>query len=130
MGMCLESFGKMSVEVRRESFIIHPSYGYKGEGDEEKHDDTTTFGTRWREEPHPEFMLEDLGDLIKALKDARRYLHRNRPETEMKAFLLRSKWKSKLFAGEERWFVPGIGGMYPMQLVDAYCCQKELEDNR
>lgn len=57
MGMCLEDFGKMAVEVRRESFIIHPSY----EGD-------------MGDMPHPEFMLTDLDDLIAALQDAKDYI--------------------------------------------------------
>jgi hypothetical protein len=73
MGMCLDGFGKMAVEVRRESFIVHPTYGYKGEDDEE-HDDSSTFLTRWRESVHPEFLLADLDDLIRALEEAREYL--------------------------------------------------------
>jgi hypothetical protein len=77
MGMCLDGSGKMSVEVRRESFIIHPSYGYKGVDDEER-DDSSTFLTRWRESVHPEFMLEDLDDLIRALEEAKAYLARTR----------------------------------------------------
>jgi hypothetical protein len=52
MGMCLDDFGKVSVEVRRESFIVHT-------------DDA---------DAHPEFLLTDLDDLIAALADARRYL--------------------------------------------------------
>lgn len=74
MGMCLEDFGKMSIEVRRESFIVHTSYGYT---DDEQHDDSS-FGKHWREAGHPEFMLEDLDDLIAALQDAKRYLNRTR----------------------------------------------------
>jgi hypothetical protein len=73
--MILEDFGKMSIEVKRESFVVHPSYGYKGnEGDE--HDDSSSFHTDWREKPHPEFMLKDLDDLIMALKDAKSYLRK------------------------------------------------------
>jgi hypothetical protein len=75
--MCLDDFGKMSIEVNRESFTIHPSYGYKGE-DGDEHDDSSTFLTNWREQPHPEFLLEDLDNLIKALKDAKRYLRKTR----------------------------------------------------
>ena len=30
MDFCLEGKGKMRVEVRRESFIIHTAYGYTG----------------------------------------------------------------------------------------------------
>lgn len=52
MVMCLDDFGNVSVEVRRESFILHT-------------DDA---------EAHHEFPLSDLDDLIAALKDARRYL--------------------------------------------------------
>jgi hypothetical protein len=77
MGMCLDDVGKISIEVRRESFVVHPSYGYKGE-DGEDHDDSSTFMTSWRENPHPEFALEDLDDLIKALTDAQSYLKRTR----------------------------------------------------
>jgi hypothetical protein len=54
MGMCLEEFGDVSIEVRRESFIIHSS----------------------AEGPHPEFLLTELPNLILALEDARAYLVR------------------------------------------------------
>lgn len=79
MGMCLEDFGKMSIEVRRESFIIHTGYGYKGE----EHDDSS-FGKHWRESGHPEFMLEDLDNLIAALKDAKHYLQGRRVDMKTK----------------------------------------------
>ena len=72
MGMCLKGVGKMSVEVRRESFVVHPSYGYKGEDDSEP-DDSSTFQTHWRKSEHPEFLLADLNDLIAALEEARHY---------------------------------------------------------
>jgi hypothetical protein len=68
MGMCLEEFGRVSVEVRRESFIIHPN-------DEA--------WQAWRHgqglpDPHPEFYLSDLDDLIAALEDARDYIKNGR----------------------------------------------------
>jgi hypothetical protein len=52
MGMCLDGTGQFSVEVRRESFRLH-------------FDDT--------EFPHPEFMLNEMDDLISALIEAREY---------------------------------------------------------
>lgn len=52
MGMCLRDFGKISVEVRRESFIVHID----------------------NDDPHPEYMIEDLDDMISALTYARGYL--------------------------------------------------------
>jgi hypothetical protein len=42
MGMCLEDFGHVSIEVRRESFYVHTDY------------------ESWKGEPHPELMLADL----------------------------------------------------------------------
>jgi len=75
MGMCLEGKGRMSVEVRSShgSFVVHPSYGY--EGDKHTPDrPSDTFGKDWREAPHPEFLLEDLDDLITALEEAREYV--------------------------------------------------------
>lgn len=80
MGMCLEGQGKMSVEVRRESFIVHPSYGYTRDPDgvQVHTADADHFGKHWREHGHPEFMLEDLDDLIASLEEARAYLRRTR----------------------------------------------------
>ncbi len=75
MGMCLDGKGKMSVEVRRESFVVHPSYGYTKD---EEHDDSSAFATSWRESPHPEFLIEDLDDLIRSLIEAREYLVKTR----------------------------------------------------
>lgn len=68
MGMCLEEFGGVSIEVRRESFIIHaePRLG-DGKTD-----------LRWVENPHPELPLRELDNLIRALKDAKRYLRKTR----------------------------------------------------
>lgn len=57
MGMCLEDFGDMGIEVRRESFIIHDS----------------------REGSHPEYMLTELINLRDAVNDAIRYLDQTRP---------------------------------------------------
>jgi hypothetical protein len=80
MGMCLKDFGNVSIEVRRESFIVHPSYGYTtdADGDKVHTSNSDHFGKSWRERPHPEFMLEDLDDLIKALQDAKKYVEARR----------------------------------------------------
>jgi hypothetical protein len=71
--------GRVSVEVRRESFTIH--YG-AGRGAAEDHEDDTTFSPAlkkfWREVPHPEFELADLDDAIKALQAAKKYLRTGR----------------------------------------------------
>lgn len=76
MGMCLEGKGNTSVEVRRESFVIHAGYGYTQDrdGDDVHTPESDTFGKHWREEPHPEFLLGDLDDLIASLEEARAYL--------------------------------------------------------
>lgn len=72
MGMCLEEFGRVSIEVRRESFIIHPN-------DEAWCMERPTFNVTVSESlPHPEFYLSDLDDLIKALEDARDYIKNGR----------------------------------------------------
>ena len=70
MGLIRENFGKITIEQRKESFIIHPSYGYDRDGNGESND---YFEKHWRETPHPEFLLSDLDDLIKALRDLRNY---------------------------------------------------------
>lgn len=80
MGFCHESYGenRMAVEERGESFRIHPGYGYNQAGDD--HDDSITlngertferksFAEHWRHTAHPEFLLEDVPDLIRALSD-------------------------------------------------------------
>ena len=80
MGFCHESHGanRISVEERTESFYIHPGYGYDPEG--VNHDDSITlngertserasFARHWREDGHPEFLLEDVPDLLRALAD-------------------------------------------------------------
>lgn len=78
MGLCYDSYGpnQISVEQRSESFYIHPGYGYDEKGID--HDDTITLeGKRvespmarhWREGIHPEFLLEDVPHLLRALAD-------------------------------------------------------------
>ena len=70
MGLIRERFGVFSIESRRESFIIHPNYGYDATGNE--YDDALgSFGIHWRERGHPEFLRSDLDDLIAALVDLR-----------------------------------------------------------
>ena len=66
MGFIHERIGRFSIETRRESFIIHPNYGYDEAGNEHS-DDLGSFGEHWRSTPHPEFLNEDLDDLIAAL---------------------------------------------------------------
>lgn len=80
MGMCLDGKGRMSVEVRRESFVIHPSYGYAKsvDGDDELTPDSDHFGRSWRENPHPEFFIGDLDDLIASLQEAKAHIERTR----------------------------------------------------
>ncbi len=79
MGFILNGQGKMSVEVRRESFKIHPGYGYTtdADGDEVHTPDSDAFGRHWRETPHPEFLIEDLDDLIAALEEAKAHLKKS-----------------------------------------------------
>lgn len=98
MGHIHDHHGRISLETRRESFIVHPTYGYErtcpvckgdpphpmmgdcrggcsrayrdGEVDEPGRVPDHAydlFGRHWRENPHPEFLLEDLDDLIAAL---------------------------------------------------------------
>lgn len=55
MGMCLDPIGKISIEVRRESFRIACE------------DDDGS-------EPNPEYSLDVLDDLIAALHEAKRYV--------------------------------------------------------
>ena len=70
MGFIRDRFGRITVESRSESFIVHTSYGYDAEGNEHS-DELGTFGRHWRERPHPEFLRADLDDLIAALADYR-----------------------------------------------------------
>lgn len=75
MGFIREAHGRVAVEERRESFTIHPGYGYDDTGNE--HSDLVTvagervervsFCREWREGGHPEFLYDDLDDLIAAL---------------------------------------------------------------
>jgi hypothetical protein len=70
VGLIRESFGAITIEGRRESFIIHPNYGYDVTGNH--HDDALgSFGRYWRDHPHPEFLLDDLAHLIAALEEYR-----------------------------------------------------------
>lgn len=78
MGMCLDDFGRLSIEVRRESFIVHSDYGYTPDGDHTP--DTDHHGKHWRTAGHPEFLLTDLDDLIAALQDAKDYLVNRKPD--------------------------------------------------
>ena len=72
MGMILENHGRIGIEVRRKSFTVHPSNGYSEDG--ERFDESLgKFGKHWREGVHPEFMLDDIDDLISALEKARDY---------------------------------------------------------
>jgi hypothetical protein len=66
MGFINEPHGRITVETRRESFVVHPNYGYDETGAEHS-DALGAFGRHWRETPHPEFLYDDLRDLIKAL---------------------------------------------------------------
>ena len=88
MGMCLKDFGRVSIEVRRESFIIHPNdeawspthcrkcgARYQASPD----DKCLKPGEHvWTAPMHPEFYLSDLDDLIKSLEAARDYLRRRK----------------------------------------------------
>ena len=75
MGMCLGEHGAVSIEVRRESFVVHASYGYRGTTEASPRE---SWEKRWVDEPHPEFPLEDLDNLIGALQEARAYLVQTR----------------------------------------------------
>lgn len=65
MGFVREAFGRITLEQRSESFIIHPDYGE----DETLND---SFSRHWRDAPHPELLLEDIDSMIDALKDLKR----------------------------------------------------------
>jgi hypothetical protein len=75
MGTLFGDRGRVCVEVRRKSFVVYADYGYETVNGETvlspSHD---TFGRHWRDTPHPEFMLEELDDLITALEEARQHL--------------------------------------------------------
>lgn len=70
MGFIREPHGRITIEERRESFVIHPRYGYDESGNEHS-DDLGLFGVLWRTNSHPEFLTEDLDDLIAALQALR-----------------------------------------------------------
>jgi hypothetical protein len=78
MGFCHESHGpnRISVEARSESFYIHPGYGYFDGNDPDdrvvlggERVARASFARHWREEAHPELLLEDVPYLILALAD-------------------------------------------------------------
>lgn len=73
MGFIREGFGRATVESRRESFILHMDYGYDETGNVES-DRDGFLGVRWRNEGHPEFLTENLDDIIAALRDYRESL--------------------------------------------------------
>jgi hypothetical protein len=90
VGFCLEPKGAISTEARRESFIVHiddradPSYGRQHE-----HGD-----------PHPEYMWEDLEDLIGALRELRMYaLERGYTIRRAPAFVSPEDLEDESFAG-------------------------------
>lgn len=70
MGFIRDRYGRITIETRRESFIVHTNYGYDADGNEHS-DDLGSFGRHWRESCHPEFLNDDIDDLIAALQDAR-----------------------------------------------------------
>ena len=74
MGLILEDVGHIAIELRRESFVIHPGYGYEPKGDEAE--GLSAHEKTWRELPHPEFLKRDLDDLIRALQNARDHIAR------------------------------------------------------
>lgn len=67
MGLCMPDHGRVSVELRRESFIVHADYAH----DEVGNPAAGALAERWRGKPHPEFELRDIDDLIAALTEAR-----------------------------------------------------------
>lgn len=67
MGFIHKEHGSVAIESRRESFVVHMGYGYSKNG--EMHEEHPL--QSWREDPHPEFMNEDLDDLIAALEELR-----------------------------------------------------------
>jgi hypothetical protein len=74
VGFIHEPHGRITVETRRESFIVHTSYGYDASGNVHCAE-LGAFGKYWRDHPHPEFLLEDLDDLIQALYSVRNVAH-------------------------------------------------------
>lgn len=90
MGFCLDGVGRVSVEVRRESFVIHADYGYTV--DAEHTPDSDHHGKHWRETPHPEFEIKDLDDLIASLEEAKQHIQKtkakDKPSKPPKALLV------------------------------------------
>ncbi len=77
MGLCLEGNDRVSVEIRRESFVVHPE--------------------EWPPlMPHPEFALRDLDPLIAALDEARVHLVPASRDTESNLRAVVLKVASKL----------------------------------
>lgn len=68
MGLCMEHHGRVLVEVRGESFKIHA--GYAGIND--------ALAALWSRYPHPEFIVDDIDDLIAALQEARTHIRGER----------------------------------------------------
>lgn len=79
MGFIRDHHGRLAIETRRESFVIHPGYGY-----DESHNVATNlvqvngglevredFARQWRGRPHPEFTYDSLDDMIAALTELR-----------------------------------------------------------
>jgi hypothetical protein len=74
MGFLRETVGKVTVESRSESFVVHPGYGYDEDGEPTsvvvvrgRPEVRASFCRRWREDPHPEFLYAELDDLVQAL---------------------------------------------------------------
>lgn len=57
MGGLRNEVGRITIESRRESFVVHADYG------------DTDLDMLWTETPDPEFANEDLDDLIVALQE-------------------------------------------------------------
>ena len=74
MGYCMKPSGRASVEIRRESFMIHYGAGHGDQDPEEDKDFDPALEKFWREVPHPEFAIEDLDATIRALQAAKLYL--------------------------------------------------------
>lgn len=79
MGFVREPHGTVALETRRESFVIHPGYGYDETGNEPSNlvsingelEVRENFARGWRDRPHPEFTYDSLDDLIAALTELR-----------------------------------------------------------
>lgn len=79
MGFIRQHFGRLAIEERSESFVVHPGYGYDETGNEPTNlvqvngglEVREAFARWWREHGHPEFTYDSLDDLIAALVDLR-----------------------------------------------------------